>query len=130
MTFSYNLGKWTRTLTHRVTVVMILDCNNYFNILNAMKQPAVYIVTNKKNGTLYTGVTSNLIKRIFEHKEGFVDGFTKKYDCKMLVWYEVCDSMLGAIEAEKKVKNLLRKKKIELIEKMNSDWLDLYDSIC
>lgn len=110
--------------------IYAIDFEHCVDIFCVMKQPAVYIITNRRNGTLYTGVTSNLIKRVFEHKEGFVDGFSKKYGCKSLVWYEVCDSMLGAIEAEKKVKNLLRRKKIDLIEKMNPEWLDLYASIC
>jgi len=95
-----------------------------------MKQPAVYILTNKKNGTLYTGVSSNLIKRVFEHKEGVVNGFSKRYGCKTLVFYEVSDSIISAIEREKQIKGWLRSKKIELIESMNPEWSDLYDSIC
>ena len=95
-----------------------------------MKQPAVYILTNKKNGTLYTGVSSNLIKRVFEHKEGVVNGFSKRYGCKTLVFYEVSDSIISAIEREKQIKGWLRSKKVELIESMNPEWSDLYDSIC
>jgi putative endonuclease len=94
-----------------------------------MKQPAIYIVTNKKNGTLYTGVTSNLIKRIYEHKESVVNGFTKKYNCKILVFYEIYDNMESAIEREKQIKNSSRKRKLVLIENINPDWRDLYGDI-
>ena len=68
------------------------------------RQPAVYIMTNKRNGTLYTGVTSDLIKRVYQHKEGIVDGFTKKYQCKQLVYYEQFDEMIAAIAREKQIK--------------------------
>jgi putative endonuclease len=66
-----------------------------------MKQPAVYIMTNKRNGTLYTGVTSNLAQRVWQHREGVADGFTKRYGCKMLVWFEMQDTMEAAIMREK-----------------------------
>jgi putative endonuclease len=65
-----------------------------------MKQPCVYIMASKRHGTLYTGVTSNLPKRAFEHREGFVEGFSAKYGCKILVWYEVHETMIGAITRE------------------------------
>ncbi len=94
-----------------------------------MKQPAVYIVTNKRNGTLYVGVTSNLIKRIYEHKIGLIEGFTKKYGCKLLVFYESHETMISAISREKHIKSGARKKKLILIEKMNPDWRDLYTEI-
>ncbi|MGE4348491.1 MAG: GIY-YIG nuclease family protein [Candidatus Berkiella sp.] len=93
------------------------------------KKPAVYIVTNKANGTLYTGVTSNLIKRIYEHKQGAVPGFTQKYGCKLLVYYEQTESMIAAIEREKQIKGGSRHKKIALIISMNPDWKDLYDTL-
>jgi predicted GIY-YIG superfamily endonuclease len=69
-----------------------------------MKQPCVYIVANKRRGTLYTGVTSNLPRRAYEHREGLVEGFTAKYGCKMLVWYEVHATMVDAIAREKQIK--------------------------
>lgn len=94
-----------------------------------MKQPSVYIMTNKPNGTLYTGVTSDLIKRVYEHKHGVVPGFTKKYGCKRLVYYEMHESMDNAISREKQIKSGSRDKKIELIESMNPKWEDLYEDI-
>ena len=94
-----------------------------------MKNPAVHIMTNRKNGTLYTGVTSHLIKRVFEHKEGLTHGFAKKYGCKLLVFYEVCDSMVDAIEREKTIKGGSRKQKLALIEGVNPTWKDLYYEI-
>ena len=94
-----------------------------------MKQPAVYILANTKNGTLYTGVTSDLVKRVWEHKQDLVDGFTKKYQVHHLVYYELCEDMLSAIAREKQIKAGSRKKKIALIEISNIDWLDLYSSI-
>jgi putative endonuclease len=81
-----------------------------------MKQPCVYIVANKRHGTLYTGVTSNLPKRAFEHREGLVEGFSAKYGCKILVWYELHETMIEAITREKQVKAGSRAKKIALIE--------------
>jgi putative endonuclease len=94
-----------------------------------VKNPAIYIITNKKYGTLYVGVTSNLPQRIYQHKQGLIEGFSKKYDLKNLVYYEVFDDMTNAIEREKQIKAGNRKKKIELIELMNKEWKDLYDSI-
>ena len=94
-----------------------------------MKQPAVYIMANMKNGTLYVGVTSSLIKRIYEHKEGVVDGFTKKYDCKLLVFYELHETMESAIVREKRIKGGSRQRKLNLIETMNPEWRDLYNDI-
>lgn len=94
-----------------------------------MKQPAVYIVANKKNGTLYTGVTSMLAKRIYEHKEGIIHGFTKKYDCTLLVFYELHETMESAILREKQIKAGSRKKKLQLIETINPNWTDLYKEI-
>ena len=94
-----------------------------------MKKPAVYMMANQKNGTLYTGVTSDLVKRVHEHKQGVVDGFTKKYGCKLLVFYKLHSTMEFAIMAEKQIKAGSRKKKLQLIEEMNPEWEDLYDSI-
>jgi len=93
------------------------------------RQPCVYILTNNRNGTLYIGVTSNLHKRIWEHKEKIVDGFSKKYNTNKLVWYELHTSMLSAISREKTIKKWNRNWKIQLIEETNPDWRDLYKEI-
>jgi len=90
------------------------------------KQPAVYILASKRNGTLYIGVTSDLVKRIWEHKNNRVEGFTKRYNVHRLVWYELHDSMESAITREKRLKNWKRKWKLELIESSNPKWQDLY----
>jgi putative endonuclease len=94
-----------------------------------MFRPAVYIVTNKKRGTLYIGVTSNLARRIYEHKEALLEGFTKKHGCKTLVYYEAHSNIASAIEREKKLKRLLRQKKIDLIESVNKNWEDKYSEL-
>lgn len=85
-----------------------------------------YVITNKPNGTFYTGVTNNLQKRIFEHKEGLVDGFTKKYGLKILVYYEVHESIINAISREKIIKKWKRSIKIDAITRLNPTWKDLY----
>lgn len=95
-----------------------------------MKQAIVYIVTNRPQGVLYVGVTSNLIKRIYEHKHAINSGFSSRYNCQSLVYYELCSSMDNAIAREKQIKSGSRKKKIELINSMNPDWVDLYSSVC
>jgi putative endonuclease len=92
-----------------------------------MKNPCVYILTNQKNGTLYTGVTSDLVKRIWPHKNKVIDGFSKKHNISMLVYYEVHDTMESAITREKQIKGGSRMKKLNLIETMNPNWNDLYD---
>jgi putative endonuclease len=89
----------------------------------------VYILTNKKDGTLYVGVTSDLSKRIHEHKTKPVSSFTKTYNLDKLVYYEVSDSIVQAITREKQLKNWHRQWKIDLIERNNPDWNDLYESI-
>ena len=93
------------------------------------KQPAVYILASKRNGTLYIGVTGDLIKRTREHKNNVVEGFTKRYGIHRLVWYELRDNMESAIEREKRLKEWKRVWKLELIEKANPNWQDLYWSI-
>jgi putative endonuclease len=93
------------------------------------KQPVVYILASKRNGTLYIGVTSDLVKRIWEHKNNIVEGFTKRYNVHQLVWYEMHESMESAITREKRLKNWKRKWKLKLIESINPNWLDLYDKI-
>jgi putative endonuclease len=86
----------------------------------------VYILASKRNGTLYIGVTSNLLKRVWEHKEKIVRGFTKKYNVDKLVYYEQTGNVIAAIEREKQLKKWRRKWKLELIEKENPRWEDLY----
>ncbi len=93
------------------------------------KQPAVYILASKRNGTLYIGVTSDLTKRVWEHKSGMVEGFTKRYSIHRLVWYELHENMESAITKEKRIKEWKRAWKLELIESVNPDWQDLYQSI-
>lgn len=94
-----------------------------------IKQPAIYILASKKNGTLYIGVTADLIKRIWEHKNGLVNGFTKRYKVHNLVWYELHNNMDMAIEREKNMKEWKRMWKVKLIEDKNPQWNDLYDSL-
>ena len=89
------------------------------------KIPCVYILASKRNGTLYTGVTSNLVKRVHEHKNDIIKGFTEKYKIHSLVYYEAGDSMIGSLEREKQIKAGSRKKKLLLIESMNPEWKDL-----
>jgi putative endonuclease len=93
------------------------------------KLPAVYILASKRNGTIYIGVTSDLVKRIWEHKNAKVNGFTKRYNVHRLVWYELHENMESAIVREKRLKNWKRRWKLKLIEENNPDWLDLYDKI-
>ena len=90
----------------------------------------VYILASKKNGTLYVGVTNDLVRRVWEHKEGVADGFTKKHKIKRLVYFEQVDQIEMAITREKQVKSWKRLWRIRLIEKTNPNWNDLYDEIC
>ena len=94
-----------------------------------VRQPAVYIMANKMNGTIYTGVTSNLSKRIHEHKHSVTGGFTAKYDCKLLVFVESHDTMESAIRGEKQIKAGSRLKKLKLINTTNPEGRDLYDGV-
>ena len=91
-----------------------------------MKQPAVCIVANRRNGTLYTGVTSDPVRRVYEHREALAPGFTARYGCKTPVWYELHADMAGAIAREKRIKAGARNKKLALVESLNPDWRDLY----
>jgi putative endonuclease len=88
---------------------------------------AVYIVTSKRNGTLYLGVTSDLVQRAYQHREGLIDGFSKKYGCRLLVWYERHEQMHTALAREKEIKKWRRAWKLALIEKDNPQWRDLYE---
>ena len=94
------------------------------------KQFYVYLLASQTNGTLYVGVTSNLIQRIWQHREGLVDGFTKKYKVKILVWYEVHQNAEAGITREKQINEWKRKWKLKLIADFNPTWRDLYEEIC
>lgn len=91
-----------------------------------MRQYYVYILASKRNGTLYIGVTNDIVRRVYEHKEGLIEGFTKKYNIKMLVHVEETDDISVAITREKNLKKWKRSWKIQLIEKDNPQWEDLY----
>ncbi len=93
------------------------------------KQYYIYIMTNKRNTVLYTGITSDLKKRIYEHKEKLLSGFTKKYNVTKLVYYEIFNDSYNAIKREKQIKAGSRQKKINLIDTINPKWADLYDSL-
>jgi predicted GIY-YIG superfamily endonuclease len=93
------------------------------------KTPSVYIMASKRNGTLYTGVTSDLVRRVHEHRTGAIEGFSSTYGCKSLVYFEIFDDMRRAIEREKQIKAGSRKKKLALIEGVNPQWRDLYEDI-
>lgn len=94
-----------------------------------MKNYYVYIMANKKNGTLYTGVTNDLVRRVGEHKSGLGAEFTRRYEIERLVWYEQCTDVEAAIAAEKRFKRWRRAWKIDLIEQSNPDWRDLYGDL-
>ena len=93
------------------------------------KQPAVYILASLRNGTLYTGVTSNLVQRVWQHREHLAGGFTDRYGVTKLVWYELHESMESAIVREKRIKKWNRAWKIQLIEEENPEWQDLWHTI-
>jgi len=94
-----------------------------------MKQYYIYILTNQYHAVFYVGVTNNLIRRVYEHKNKLVKGFTSKYNINKLVYYEVFSDVRDAIYREKQIKSWSRKKKIEMIEKFNPEWKDLYEEI-
>jgi putative endonuclease len=93
------------------------------------RKPAIYIMANKKNGTLYIGVTSDLIKRIWQHRMDFMEGFTKKYQVHLLVFFEFHETMKAAILREKQLKSWKRNWKLKIIERDNPNWRDLYDEL-
>lgn len=95
-----------------------------------MTSGAVYIMTNRKNGVLYTGCSSNLPGRVWQHRTGAIEGFTKRYRCTRLVWFEFHDDVQEARRRELQIKEWQRKWKIELIEALNPEWNDLFDQIC
>lgn len=94
-----------------------------------MKQPTIYIMASRRNGTLYTSVTSDLPRRAFQHREKLIPGFTRRYGCKLLVWYELHDEMTSAIAREKQIKGGSRGKKLALIEARNPEWRDLHKEL-
>ena len=89
----------------------------------------VYIMASARNGTLYIGVTSDLVARVWQHREGVADGFTRKYGCKLLIWYEAHDDIQAAIRREMQMKEWKRLWKLRVIEEMNPDWNDLFESL-
>lgn len=92
-------------------------------------QPAVYMMANRRNGAIYVGVTSDLSRRVWQHKQGKGSAFTSRYGCKLLVWFELHSTMEQAILREKQIKGGSRRKKIRLIEEINPIWLDLFASL-
>jgi putative endonuclease len=94
-----------------------------------LKQGYVYIMASCRNGTLYIGVTSDLTKRVWEHREGVIDGFTKQYGCKLLVWFEAYDDLQEARQREARLKKWNRIWKLTLIEEQNPEWCDLYETL-
>jgi len=94
-----------------------------------LRQPCVYILASRRNGTLYVGVTSDLVKRVWEHKSDIVEGFTERYSVHILVWFAQHDTMESAISREKAIKEWKRRWKLELIERQNPEWRDLYPEI-
>jgi len=94
-----------------------------------MKQYYLYILASKRNGTLYVGVTNDLLRRVWEHKHDLVEGFTKRYGIHRLVWYQAADTPTAAIVREKQVKKWKRAWKVRLIEEANPDWKDLYEEV-
>ena len=99
------------------------------HILQMHRRGYVYILASKRNGTLYVGVTNDLGRRIYEHREGLLGGFTKRYGVRNLVYYEIYDTVAQAIAREKQVKAWKRAWKLEAIERMNPTWADLYESL-
>ena len=89
----------------------------------------VYLLASRRNGTLYVGVTSDLVRRVYQHREGLLEGFSKQYAVKLLVWFESTESVLVAIAREKQLKNWKRAWKLQLVEKSNPDWRDLYPDL-
>jgi putative endonuclease len=90
----------------------------------------VYILASRKDGTIYIGVTNDIVRRVYEHRQKAVPGFTSKYNITQLVWFEIYDDPISAISREKELKKWRRDWKVQLIEKQNPQWMDLYESIC
>jgi putative endonuclease len=116
-------------MTSVVSEFLLLE-NKGPNKGGTMKPGFVYILASKRNGTLYVGVTSDLVARIHQHKKGAIPGFTRKYDVKRLVWFETHEDIEEALIRERRIKNWRRKWKLQLIEKDNPYWRDLFFEIC
>ena len=117
-------------MTASAWLVVGFACHNFMDEgIMSDKLPCVYLLASKPHGTLYLGVTSDLRKRVWEHRENLVDGFSKKYRVHDLVWFELHESMYAAIQREKNLKNWKRDWKISLIESTNPDWHDLYPGL-
>lgn len=115
--------------THVAQLPILSRCSS--NTQGMMMQPSyVYILASQRNGTLYVGATTDLIKRSWEHKNKFIPGFTGKYNVNMLVYYEIHELYIEAARREKRFKNWPRQWKLNLIEKLNPEWRDLYEEIC
>src|SRR5271157_6598970 len=108
---------------------LVIPANAGIQVRLMNKQPAVYILASKRNGTLYIGVTPNLVKRIWEHRNNLVEGFTERYGVHNLVWYESHESMESAIQREKRLKEWNRRWEMRLIESANPNWEDLYHTL-
>jgi len=115
--------------THVAQLSILSRCSS--NTQGIVMQPSyVYMLASHRNGTLYVGATTDLIKRSWEHKNKFIPGFTAKYNVHMLVYYEMHDLYIEAARREKRFKNWPRQWKLNLIEKLNPEWRDLYEEIC
>jgi len=125
----FHMSKLTDSVDSDILYMSLLGILSFPRKRESYMQYFVYILASKKGGVLYIGVTSNLAKRIYEHKDGIVEGFTKKYFTHRLVYYEVFDEVVEAIKREKQLKKWNRSWKIELIEKKNKEWEDLYKNI-
>ncbi|MDD3804205.1 MAG: GIY-YIG nuclease family protein [bacterium] len=108
---------------------VILNASQVISTVKGLSDVYVYILTNKNKTVLYTGVTNNIIRRIYEHKQGFINGFAEKYRTRILIYYECFDSIYEAIKREKTLKGWKRKKKEELINKINPTWSDKWNTI-
>ena len=113
----------------RTNIIVITSDRRERGNLMMNRQYYIYIMTNKRNNVLYTGLTNDLKRRVYEHKQKLVGGLTKKYNVNKLVFYEVCENIESAISREKQIKAGSRNKKIKLIENMNKFWKDLYSEI-
>ena len=124
------ITRWFASATNQLnTVIPVLDTGISTPHAVRVKTAHVYIMANRKDGTLYVGVTSHLLKRVFEHREGLCDGFTNKYKLTRLVYFEEHDEIQLAIQREKNIKHWPRKWKVDLIERINPEWDDLFEVI-
>ncbi len=119
----------TIATTDKISLRRSRQCNEAIPRLMP-QQYFIYLMTNPNNTVIYTGVTNDLIRRVYEHKNKLIEGFTKKYNVVKLVYYEIFDDPTSAINREKQIKGGSRKKKVDLINSMNEQWQDLYDEIC